>query len=315
MTVYQTAKSGYGCEATYPYFEKEFSNGIILLNNFPLLKYSTHAMHTSPPSARMSPDIAGFWIDYFANNDPSRPGYMESQKGLDLGVRIFTSMNHVTRIARAVFPFTIGADKQANLNIGAFYPVLKSVTYEDGSISDSDMEKKEVFDFTNDICLEHFVPSEWIQYELAVQGHSSNWLHHWVYNLDDIYQPEPGKPVFGIAINEQNNQFAYNYLSKHIFLRVVLQRWLYTFVSSYLYATLAPLRLVKEKAEKGDGLQTFPEEIHNVEAIVRARHQLTELITRMSNFWTFKGDNRVNYGTVVETINSEYQSAVLMSIR
>jgi hypothetical protein len=315
MSTQQTSVSAYGCEATYPYYEKEFTNGIILLNNFPRLKYSTHALHTISPSARMSPDITGFWIDYFANNDPSRPGYMEGLKDQDLAVRVFMSMNTVSRIAKAVFPFTIGADKQAGLNIGAFYPVRKSITCEDGRITDTDLEQKEVFDFDNDIRLEDFVPSEWIQYELAIRGHSSNWLHHWVYNLDDTYQPEPIKPVFGIAVNEMNKEFAYNYLSKHIYLRVVLQRWLYTFVSTYLYASLAPLRLIKEKAEKGDGSQTFPDEIHNVEAVVRARQQLTELITRMSSFWTFKGDSRVNYGTVVDTINSEYQLAVLMSIR
>lgn len=298
-----------GCEATYPYFEKEFTNGIIPLNNFPNLKYSTHPMHSMMPFMRMTPDLGGFWIDYFSNTDENRPGYNADYKDTDIASRIFMSMHTVTKIAETLFPFTIGGDKQAVLDIGARFPVFETFTEDSSSL-----EQMEVFDFNNDIKLEHFVPIEWIQYELAVHGYSSNWLHHWVYNLDDTYQS--GKLLkFGVAINEKNDELAYDYLNKHIFLRVCLQRWLYTFVSTYLAAVIAPLRIAKEKAEKGDGLAVLPDEIKNIELIIKKRHELAGLIGRMGSFWVFKGDNRCVYGDFINKIASEHRDAILQSVR
>ena len=121
--------------------------------------------------------------------------------------------------------------------------------------------------------------------------------------------------VYGVAINEINDVLAYDYLNKHIFLRVCLQRWLYTFVSTYLAAVLGPMRIAKEKAEKGDGLSVFPDEIKNIELIVRKRHALADIITRMVSFWTFKGDNRCAYGDFINKVVSDHQTAVLQSVR
>lgn len=298
-----------GCEATYPYFEKEFTNGIIPLNNFPNLKFSTHPVQAMMPSMRMTPDLGGFWIDYFSNTDETRPGYIACYKDTDTASRIFMSMHTVTKIAETLFPFTIGGDKQAVLDIGARFPVFETFTHDGSSL-----EQMEVFDFNNDINLEHFVPIEWIQYELAVHGFSSNWLHHWVYNLDDTYQS--GELLkFGVAINEKNDELAYDYLNKHIFLRVCLQRWLYTFVSTYLAAVVKPLRVARENAEKGNGLAVLPDEIKNIELILRKRHALAELNGRMMSFWTFKGDERCNYGDFIDKVVNDHRAAILQSVR
>lgn len=287
-----------GREATYPYFEKETSHGISFLNNFPRLpKYIQSSTSNFNNVQLQSPDLTKFWVDYFDNTNTNRPGYDLKYKDEPLLERVHKSLTMMTILTKYVFAFTIGGDKQASLQIGRFFPI---------SADDGDLDRCPVFDFKIDINVRDFIPQEWIDYERARASHVRTWLDFWLYDSDFAYAVDNCAVVM---TDGEDEVLTYDFLSKNIYLRVLLQRWLNTIVHIYLSVVLKQIMAVRKLED------TDSETLKNIETVVNMRSDLVKLISRMSNYWILKGDPKGSYGEYVDSISKLLDISILNSTR
>ena len=289
-----------GREATYPYFNKEVSHGITLLNNFPRLDKYIQTSNSNLNNIQLqSPDMTKFWIEYFDNVNTYRPGYDKQYKDEPLIDRIHRSLTVMTTLTKYVFAFTIGGDRQAELQIGRFFPVTKD---------DGELDSEHVFNFTTDITVRDLIPQEWIDYERAqhMHIHVKVWLDHWMYDSDLAYALDNSAVII---LDVENEVLVYDFLSNNIYLRVLLQRWLNTVVHIYLSVVLRQIMNVRNQSSPDD------ETVKKIESIVTMRSDLVKLISRMANYWVLKGDPKGSYGEYVDEISKLLDISILNSTR
>lgn len=287
-----------GREATYPYFNKEVSHGITLLNNFPILDKSIQNSNSNFNNVQLqSPDMTKFWIEYFDNVNTYRPGYDKQYKDEPLIDRIHRSLSVMTTLTKYVFAFTIGGDRQAELQIGRFFPVTKD---------NGELDRVHVFGFTTDINVRDFIPQEWIDYERARVKHVRTWLGSWTYDKDYAYAVDN----CAVTITDIKDEvLVYDFLSNNIYLRVLLQRWLNTIVHIYLSVVLRQIMNVRNQSDSDDEI------VKKIESIVSMRSDLVKLISRMTNYWVLKGDHKGSYGEYVDEISKLLDISILNSTR
>ncbi len=287
-----------GREATYPYFNKEVSHGITLLNNFPRLDKSIQNSNSNFNNVQLqSPDMTKFWIEYFDNVNTYRPGYDKQYKNEPLIDRIHRSLTVMTTLTKYVFAFTIGGDRQAELQIGRFFPVTKD---------NGELDRVHVFGFATDINVRDFIPQEWIDYERARVKHVRTWLDSWTYDEDYAYAVDN----CAVTITDIKDEvLVYDFLSNNIYLRVLLQRWLNTIVHIYLSVALKQIMNVRNHSDSDDEI------VKKIESIVTMRSDLVKLISRMANYWVLKGDPKGSYGEYVDEISKLLDISILNSTR
>jgi hypothetical protein len=290
--------SDVGRETTYPYFNKEVSHGITLLNNFPRLdKYIQTSSSNFNNVQLQSPDMTKFWVEYFDNVNTYRPGYDKQYKDEPLIDRIHRSLTVMTTLTKYVFAFTIGGDRQTGLQIGRFFPVTKD---------DGELDRVHVFGFATDINVRDFVPQEWIDYERARVKHVRTWLDSWIFDEDCAYAVDN----CAVTITDIKDEvLVYDFLSNNIYLRVLLQRWLNTVVHIYLSVVLRQIMNVRNQSDPND------ETVKKIESIVSMRSDLVKLISRMANYWVLKGDPKGSYGEYIDNISKLLDISILNSTR
>lgn len=287
-----------GREATYPYFNKEVSHGITLLNNFPRLDKYIQTSNSNLNNIQLqSPDMTKFWIEYFDNVNTYRPGYDKQYKDEPLIDRIHRSLTVMTTLTKYVFAFTIGGDRQAELQIGRFFPVTKD---------NGELDRVHVFGFATDINVRDFIPQEWIDYERARVKHVRTWLDSWTYDEDYAYAVDN----CAVTITDIKDEvLVYDFLSNNIYLRVLLQRWLNTIVQIYLSVVLGQIMSVKKQ------IHHEVEAVKKIESSISMRSDLVKLISRMVNYWVLKGDPKGSYGEYVDEISKLLDISILNSTR
>lgn len=287
--------SSTGKTATYPYHKKEIETGLCLMTNFPGIPKAPTNIKKAPIIEEQCSDLVHFWKNHFKVENISTP---PSQ--LDILVileHMGETIANVTAISKMLFGFTIGGDNQAKLAVGHYFPIFQTTT---------DMDDQRIFDNGNKIDLFSLIPQEWIEYEFARNAKCVTWLHHWRYDKEYV-KGKAGQNTYAVTVE---NILVYDFLSQNLYLRVLLQRWLNTFLETYLYVLTREIQNIRRDI---DSSPTVCDDsiINSLESVIKARSALLSFKTRMVNYWFLKGDPKSDYDPFIKTVSVLLDDALL----